>query len=243
MSLNGGYAMIKYNSTQEELQIAYRSKKPALFYDENQRAHWAVIEETATESVDEETQEPITLYEYSYRLIDEASSVVANPTLSGNEATLNGLDVNGTKYKVGGSGVVTLDDIVDANGNKRFIEGTLKDGSSGATIIYNKWSLSGTHLMIVLTGIVSSNLKDYIALATVMFPTYIISKIKTLGTSAKLVSVAKGIFIKDSEYTATEYTFNLRKEANEFRIIPEKPITINGTYKFRIQFDLLIDSE
>ena len=73
MILSGGYAMIKYNSTQEELQIAYRSKKPALFYDENQRAHWAVIEETATESVSEETQEPITLYEYSYRLIDEES--------------------------------------------------------------------------------------------------------------------------------------------------------------------------
>ena len=73
MSLNGGYAMIKYNSTQEELQIAYKSKRPALFYDENQRAHWAVIEETATESVDEETQEPITLYKYSYRLLDEES--------------------------------------------------------------------------------------------------------------------------------------------------------------------------
>ena len=73
ISLNGGYAMIKYNSTQEELQIAYRSKKPVLCYDENRRAHWAVIEETATESVDEETQEPITIYEYSYRLIDEAS--------------------------------------------------------------------------------------------------------------------------------------------------------------------------
>ena len=73
MSLNGGYAMIKYKSTQEELQIAYRSKKPALFYDENQRAHWAVIEETATQSVDEETQEPITLYKYSYRLLDEES--------------------------------------------------------------------------------------------------------------------------------------------------------------------------
>ena len=73
-SLNGGYAMIKYNSTQEELAIAYKSKRPALFYDENQRAHWAVIEETATESVDEETQEPITLYKYSYRLIDNNES-------------------------------------------------------------------------------------------------------------------------------------------------------------------------
>ena len=74
MSLNGGYAMIKYNSTQEELGIAYKSKKPVLFYDENQRSHWAVIEETTTESVDEETQEQITTYEYSYRLIDEVSS-------------------------------------------------------------------------------------------------------------------------------------------------------------------------
>lgn len=72
-SLNGGYAMIKFNSTQEELQIAYRSKRPVLFYDENQRSHWAVIEETATESIDEETQEPITLYKYSYRLLDEES--------------------------------------------------------------------------------------------------------------------------------------------------------------------------
>ena len=115
MSLNGGYAMIKYNSTQEELAVAYKSKRPALFYDENQRAHWAVIEETATESVDEETQEPITLYKYSYRLIDEesggsggGSTVIANPTLSGDEATLDGLEVDGTKYKVGGGSEVHL---------------------------------------------------------------------------------------------------------------------------------------
>ena len=79
-----------------------------LFYDENQRSHWAVIEETTTQSVDEETQEPITLYEYSYKLLDEASDVVANPTLSGDEATLNGLEVDGTKYKVGGGSEVHL---------------------------------------------------------------------------------------------------------------------------------------
>ena len=78
ISLNGGYAMIKYNSTQEELQIAYRSKKPVLCYDENRRAHWAVIEETATESVDEETQETITTYEYSYRLLNDIEALVDN---------------------------------------------------------------------------------------------------------------------------------------------------------------------
>ena len=123
MSLNGGYAMIKYNSTQEELQIAYRSKKPVLFYDENQRSHWAVIEETATQSIDEETQEPITLYEYSYKLIDEASYVVANPTLSGDEATLDGLEVDGTKYKVGGGSKLYKHDIfIQENGSGHFIQ-------------------------------------------------------------------------------------------------------------------------
>ena len=214
MSLNGGYAMIKYNSTQEELQIAYRSKKPALFYDENQRAHWAVIEETATQSVDEETQEPITLYEYSYRLLDEASG-----------------------------GVVTLDDIVDKNGNNRFLEGTLRDGSTGASITYKKWSLSGSHLMIVLVGTVSSNLTDHTALASVTFPAYIQSKIHPLGKSAQLVSLTKGFLINNTEYIATEYNFKLKKISNEFRIVPEQAITISGTYNFRIQFDLLIDSE
>ena len=112
MSLNGGYAMIKYNSTQEELQIAYRSKKPALFYDENQRAHWAVIEETATESVDEETQEQITLYEYSYRLLNDIEALVDS---NGNHRfvegkgvpeNVDGLTISSSKWTLNGNNLV-----------------------------------------------------------------------------------------------------------------------------------------
>lgn len=112
MSLNGGYAMIKYNSTQEELQIAYRSKKPALFYDENQRAHWAVIEETATESFDEETQEPITLYEYSYRLLNDIEALVdsnGNQRFivgNGNPGSLSGMIVASSKWTLNGNNLV-----------------------------------------------------------------------------------------------------------------------------------------
>ena len=112
MSLNGGYAMIKYNSTQEELQIAYRSKKPALFYDENQRAYWAVIEEKATESVDEETQEPITLYEYSYRLLNDIETLVdsnGNPRFIGGNGTLrnvSGLTVASSKWALNGTNLI-----------------------------------------------------------------------------------------------------------------------------------------
>ena len=112
MSLNGGYAMIKYNSTQEELQIAYRSKKPALFYDENQRAHWAVIEETATESIDEETQEPITLYKYSYRLLNDIEALVdSNGNYrfivgNGNPGSLSGMTLASSKWTLNGNNLV-----------------------------------------------------------------------------------------------------------------------------------------
>lgn len=108
MNLNGGYAMIKYNSTQEELQIAYRSKRPALFYDENQRAHWAVIEETAKESIDEETQEPITLYEYSYKLLNDIEALVdsnGNPRFivgNGNPESISGMTIASSKWTLNG---------------------------------------------------------------------------------------------------------------------------------------------
>ena len=57
------------------------------------------------------TKGSITLNQSSDQTIDldaggssGGSTVIANPTLSGDEATLDGLEVDGTKYKVGGSG-------------------------------------------------------------------------------------------------------------------------------------------
>lgn len=170
--------------------------------------------------------------------------IKANPDLSGTEPDLTGVEFSGDKYAVPqGGGSSLMSDIVDVNGNYRFVEGNLSDGSTGASLSYKKWSLSGTHLMIVLAGTVSSNLTDYQALATVAFPSYINSKIFPLGTNAQLVSVAKGFFIKNTEYTATEYNFYLRKQSDQFYILPAQTITISETYNFRIQFDLLIDSE
>ncbi len=125
MSLNGGYAMIKYNSTQEELAIAYKSKRPALFYDENQRAHWAVIEETATQIVDEETQEPITLYEYSYKLLDDIEALVDK---NGNKRFIVG---NGTPQNV--SGMTIVSSKWTLNGTNLIFEilGTFSESLSG----------------------------------------------------------------------------------------------------------------
>lgn len=112
MNLNGGYAMIRYNSTQEELAVAYKSKRPALFYDENQRAHWAVIEETAKESVDEETHEPITIYEYSYKLLNDIEALVdrnGNHRFilgNGNSGDITGLTIASNKWTLNGNNLV-----------------------------------------------------------------------------------------------------------------------------------------
>ena len=216
MSLNGGYAMIKYNSTQEELQIAYRSKKPALFYDENQRAHWGVIEETATQSVDEETQEPITLYKYSYRLLDEASG-----------------------------GVVTLGDIVDANGNNRFVEGSGTPANiTGSTITYNKWSLSGTHLMLVLAGESASGttVTSNMLFVTYSLPDFIMDKIHPIWMDNS-VDIKNFHFRSIHNETASLTTVQLRKENNTITMYSSLSETISGIRAFRFQFDLLIDSE
>ena len=197
---------------------------------------------TKTE-IDGKLEEIGPMFEIVEKELNKKSTVIPNPTMSGDEPTLEGAEIDGVKYKVGGgSAIVTLDDIVDSQGNKRFVEGTLIDGSSGANITYKKWSLSGTHLMIVLAGTVRSNLTNYEGIAQVNFPSYVTSKIRPLGTNAQLISVTKGFFIKNTEYTATENTFNLRKEANNFVIVPAQAITISGTYNFCIQFDLLIDA-
>lgn len=208
-SLNGGYAMIKYNSTQEELQIAYRSKKPVLCYDENRRAHWAVIEETATESVDEETQEPITIYEYSYRLIDEA----------------------------------TLDDIVDSHGNKRFVEGNLTfETAEGITYTYGKWSLSGTHLMLVLAISIDKGVKyaNGDELASVNLPSWITNKIypTALGIIEYKTNLAIG-----QDYTNQDFSTYLWKTGSLIKISKSGPLTLTAKRNVRIQFDLLIDAE
>lgn len=218
-SLNGGYAMIKYNSTQEELQIAYRSKKPVLCYDENRRAHWAVIEETATESVDEETQEPITIYEYSYRLIDEASG-----------------------------GGATLDDIVDSQDRKRFIEGDLtlllspeQMEQYGATVLYSKWSLSGTHLMIVACVSFSkaTQQSDLITIFKVNLPDWIKEKLVPIF-STHLISRVLVAKYPTGNLSASLYTYNNEVTLNLSNLM-DNPITANCTARY--QFDLLIDTE
>ena len=171
------------------------------------------------------------------------SSVVANPTLNGDESTLDGLEVDGTKYKVGGSGgTITLDRIVDSQGNKRFVEENGFGNSEYLTIKYCKWSLSGTHLMCVLSATLSANtLLPTGTLASFNVPDYIGRKILT--TWANHVVMLEP-YLKDGEGAGSTIVVLVDYENNSiiFNLIGQVP-ALNKERYFRIQFDLLIDNE
>ena len=136
----------------------------------------------------------------------------------------------------GGSGVA-LEDLVDAEGNKRFIEGAGSSSLEGITIKYNKWSLSGTHLMIVLSFVTTGAVSQYSILANYNLPDYILNKI---------VAVAFNDLVCEKTETSMDANvdlrkFQLRKQGNEIKIVTYS--NISAGREFRVQFDLLIDAE
>ena len=144
----------------------------------------------------------------------------------------------------GGSGGSTLDDIVDKNGNKRFVEGNGTPFESDADFNskYCKWSLSGTHLMCVLSGTLSANtILGAKTLASFTVPDYIGSKIIT--TWANRITMLEP-YIKDSEGAGGTIVVLVNYSSNNitFQLVAQVP-AINRERYFRIQFDMLIDSD
>lgn len=143
-----------------------------------------------------------------------------------------------------GGGGATLEDIVDSAGNKRFIEG---DGTpvtiSGVTYTYNKWSLSGTHLMVVLAGDIVANtgIVGGQKMTKYSIPEFILNKTFPLTDSGYLDQ--KNAYIKASGGSSLSKTFEFSKTNDGLEIIFSSGGTISLDSKFRVQFDLLIDAD
>ena len=142
-------------------------------------------------------------------------------------------------------GGATLDDIVDSQNHKRFIEG---DGTptpvSGITSTYCRWSLSGSHLMLVYAGNVLANtaLEANLTLVSFELPEFIKNKIfPTFGTNT--IDIKKFIFYK-SNGLAQEVSLSVLKSNNGIEIKNQATQqSITNTGGFRLQFDLLIDAD
>lgn len=137
-----------------------------------------------------------------------------------------------------------FENIVDKDGHKRFIEGEILGYSLPEDVVvdYGKWSLSGSHLLIVFAlsipngTILAGGNKGKLTL-----PEWITNKIyPILGNYIDV----KNFSFWASDTTAQSANFGLLKQSNDFYIYQlTSSITTDKDRKIRIAFDLLIDNE
>ena len=138
-----------------------------------------------------------------------------------------------------------FENIVDKNGNPRFIEGTPNANVSGITYSYKKWSLSGTHLMIVVAGTVADTtvLPAGTDLAQTVLPKWISDKIYPVFQNA-YISI-ETVVLRADDWSGQDLPFVVAIN-NEYGLIDlytVSELTLTKERHFRIQIDLLIDDE
>lgn len=133
---------------------------------------------------------------------------------------------------------------VDGDGHYRFVEGTIDTETiSGVTWTYNKWVLSGNHLMLVLAGEVASGTTLSIqSLGGVDFTgdnAWMNSKIVPIFASSVIaINDAKGYY---DDWNSNNMQTTLMKTSTGVYFYLIQTPTYSQTGHFRIQFDLLID--
>ena len=133
-----------------------------------------------------------------------------------------------------------FENIVDSQGNKRFIEGDISMYEvEGITQTYGKWALSGTHLLIVIAFSVA----DETALTTgryakINIPEWIYNKLVPVFSSQV---VRKSTTLWAEDYTSQNITTNLVK-GSDGAYLEMGALTLTKDRSGRIEFDLLIDN-
>ena len=155
-----------------------------------------------------------------------------------NKIVVNGQEVNANQ----------LEGILDKDGHARFIEGEgTPETISGVTVQYNKWSLSGSHLMIVLAFKIDANatLGTYAILEDIAIPEWIYNKIYPLGDgTGNWVNVVQVIANDNSGIPTDENArFLIAKNNEQLRVYHiSSAYTPTADRYIRVQFDLLIDN-
>lgn len=138
--------------------------------------------------------------------------------------------------------VKIFEDIVDNDGHKRFIEGEINfETAEGFSKVYAKWSLSGTHLLIVVCGSVANTTAfTEFTLAKVNLPSWILDKIYPIYNKI----VVPYTSFKAYAANGTNQDLNVRaiKEDSTLKLQLYNA-TMTADRNFRFQIDLLIDNE
>lgn len=131
--------------------------------------------------------------------------------------------------------------LVDKDGHPRFIEGVIEPNEiTGITWTYGKWSLSGTHLMIVLAGSAVSDSYTYQEFAQFKVPQWVFDKIVSIFSDT---IAYKAVNAYDSALNIQTMNVKLEKLTDAMQIFLNNSISLSSEKAFRIEFDLLIDNE
>lgn len=159
------------------------------------------------------------------------------------DKTENLLDV-ATKDDIESGDVdLPLESIKDADGHLRFIEGdiNLNDGITSITKKYGKWSLSGSHLLIVFAfSIAEDGVLSAGYIADVNIPQWVLDKIYPLfGNNIDYKSFYAFASGGDNSQSVGVY---LDKDTDKLQLY-NTGLVANTDRSCRIAFDLLIDNE
>ena len=161
-----------------------------------------------------------------------------------NELALTGKPV-GDKIELPGL-APSMDNIIDHDGKTRFLSGDITvETISGVTQTYGKWSLSGTHLMLVVAGSTEANttIADNTTIANIPLPRWIMDKIiPSTFASGQFVAADNQKFYTNS-YSFTQKVLTLVKPNDEqLRILNSAGnFTLTNATEFRFEYDLIID--
>lgn len=134
-----------------------------------------------------------------------------------------------------------FENIKDSNGHNRFIEGDIvMTAISGITPTYCRWSLSGSHLLIVLCfSVANGTALNYETLAPIDAPQWVKDKIYAVFGS---VVIRGGQTLWATDYSSQTLNVTLEKVGTALRIVCS-PLTLTADRNCRIQYDLLIDNQ
>lgn len=139
-----------------------------------------------------------------------------------------------------------MENIVDSDGNKRFVEGEniITELPEGVHITYSRWSLSGTHLMVVIAGDIDNGTTlpgGNAGLFVCSLPEYILNKIVPVWSN-NMIEV-KTVVARNDNWSTQQFNVALGKIDTGIRVYTGDTTTFTADRSFRIQFDLLIDSQ
>ena len=140
-------------------------------------------------------------------------------------------------------GLKVFENIVDKAGHPRFIEGDITiEATAGFTQSYGKWSLSGTHLMLVVAGSIenATTWEGGKKLYEVELPQWLMDKIIPVG-SQRIENRTYPIFSIDASSAQNLPTF--LGKVNSKLVLTLSGLTTDAKRYFRVANDLLIDNE